>query len=192
MDAFEQVIEQILAREGYWTRTELKVDLTKEEKVEIGRPTAPRWELDVVGYRPKDNKILVVECKSYLDSPGVHVDDLQPSSKRASRYKLFTEPVLRKVVFRRLARQLRNQGLCTVRPKVRLGLAAGKVAGSVSDLERLFAKNNWRFLTPDWIRERLLEIPGTGYENEVANVVAKLLFPVKSKRGRSENTSAKG
>jgi len=36
--------------DGYWVRTSVKVDLTKEEKVQIGRPSSPRWELDIVGY----------------------------------------------------------------------------------------------------------------------------------------------
>jgi hypothetical protein len=42
MDAFEGVVSEILWREGYWVQSSLKVDLTKEEKVAIGRPTAPR------------------------------------------------------------------------------------------------------------------------------------------------------
>ena len=30
MDAFEQVVSEILWMEGYWVRTSVKVDLTKE------------------------------------------------------------------------------------------------------------------------------------------------------------------
>src|ERR1700719_1729521 len=70
MDAFEQVVSEILWMDGYWVRTSVKVDLTKEEKVSIGRPSSPRWELDIVGYRGRDNTLRVVECKSYLDSRG--------------------------------------------------------------------------------------------------------------------------
>ena len=81
MDAFEKVIGQILDYQDYWTRISFKVELTKEEKVEMGRPTTPRWELDVVGYKASMNEVLVVECKSYLNSPGVHVRDFDPSSK---------------------------------------------------------------------------------------------------------------
>ena len=33
MDAFEQVVSEILWMDGYWVRTSVKVDLTKEEKV---------------------------------------------------------------------------------------------------------------------------------------------------------------
>jgi len=38
MDAFEQVVSEILWMDGYWVRTSVKVDLTKEEKVTISRP----------------------------------------------------------------------------------------------------------------------------------------------------------
>ena len=65
MDAFETVVAAILQRQGYWTLTSVKVGLTKEEKREIGRHSSPRWELDVVAYRGRDNSIKVVECKSF-------------------------------------------------------------------------------------------------------------------------------
>ena len=71
MDAFETVVASILQRQGYWTLTSVKVELTKAEKVKIGRHSSPRWELDVVAYRGKGNEVLAVECKSFLDSPGV-------------------------------------------------------------------------------------------------------------------------
>jgi len=51
MDAFEQVVEEILWREGYWVRTSVKVELTREEKIAIELPSSPRWELDVVAYK---------------------------------------------------------------------------------------------------------------------------------------------
>jgi hypothetical protein len=37
MDAFEQLVSEILWREGYRVRTSVKVELTKEEEREIGR-----------------------------------------------------------------------------------------------------------------------------------------------------------
>lgn len=71
MDSFEQVVATVLDRAGYWTRTSVKVNLTREDKHAIGRPSAPRWEIDVVAYSARENELLVVECKSYLDSAGV-------------------------------------------------------------------------------------------------------------------------
>ncbi len=42
MDAFEHLVSEILWAQGYWVRTSVKVALTKEEKVAIGRPSSPR------------------------------------------------------------------------------------------------------------------------------------------------------
>lgn len=176
MDAFEKVVEQILYHQGYWTQTSFKVELTKEEKVAIGRPSSPRWELDVVGYNAARNEIHVVECKSYLDSPGVNFEHFDPANKGSKRYKLFVEPSLRKVVLRRLARQLKEQGLCAPRPKVKLGLAAGKVWKGEKEIQALFKRRGFIWYGPDWIKERLEELSTTGYDNEVASVVSKLLL----------------
>jgi hypothetical protein len=107
MDSFENVIATILQRQGYWTMTSVKVELSKAEKLRIGRHSSPRWELDVVAYSGLRNELLVVECKSYLDSSGVPraaFDGL--SALRADRFKLFSEPVLRNVVLSRLKKQL--------------------------------------------------------------------------------------
>lgn len=60
MDAIEHVIATILEREGGWVRITFKVELTKEEKIANDRPSCPRWELDVIGYRPGDNLLQVV------------------------------------------------------------------------------------------------------------------------------------
>ena len=59
MDSFEQVVSEILWMDGYWVRTSVKVDLTKEEKVQIGRPSSPRWELDIVAYSGRNNSLRV-------------------------------------------------------------------------------------------------------------------------------------
>jgi hypothetical protein len=177
MDAFEQVVQQILDHEGYWTRTSFKVELTKAEKRQIGRPSSPRWELDVVGYNAERNEILVVECKSYLNSPGVHINDLTPGGTSSNRYKLFNDATLRRVVLNRLAKQLTAMGLCAPKPTVKLALAAGNVvAKGASDIPALFEKKGFIWYGPDWIKERLLKISQTGYDNEVASVVSKLLL----------------
>jgi hypothetical protein len=53
MDSFETLVGSLLEKDGYWVRTAMKVDLTKEEKRKIGRPSTPRWELDLVAYKAK-------------------------------------------------------------------------------------------------------------------------------------------
>lgn len=100
MDAFEQLVSEILWMEGYWVRTSVKVELTKEEKRQIGRPS-PRWELDIVAYSGRDNSLRVVECKSYLDSRGVALRAFDGSdAKNAERYKLFADDQSEKCRFR--------------------------------------------------------------------------------------------
>jgi Holliday junction resolvase len=37
----------------------------------IGRPSSPRWDIDIIAYKGAINEVLVVECKSYLDSRSV-------------------------------------------------------------------------------------------------------------------------
>lgn len=177
MDAFEHVISTILERDGFWVRSSFKVELTKPEKVAIGRPSSPRWELDVIGYRPGDNLLRVVECKSYLDSRGVTANAFDPESKGASRYKLFTEPKTREVVFNRLVIQLREKLAINESPTVQLCLAAGKVVDSeLSRLQTHFNDNGWLLFGPEWIRNQLRAVADSGYDNAVAAVTAKLIL----------------
>lgn len=179
MNAFEKVISEILWAEGYWVRTSVKVNLTKEEKRRIGVPSAPRWELDIVGYRGADNLILVVECKSYLDSDGVRAVSFDGSnSKHAARFKLFNRPKLRRVVFNRLRVQLAECGACKRAPKLRLALACGKIRNE-KDRDAIrshFLKNDWYLLDEQWIYERLERFAKQSYEDLESAVVSKLLL----------------
>jgi len=141
MDAFEKLVAEILWAEGYWVRTSVRVNLTKEEKVRIGRRSSPRWELDVVGYRGRENVLQVIECKSYLDSRGVTLAALNdPDAAADSRFKLFVDDTLRGVVLNRLHTDLAAIGACAVDAKgpawtrVRpncLGKRSRRVAGFV-------------------------------------------------------------
>jgi hypothetical protein len=179
MDAFEKIVASILDRQGFWTRTEVKVDLTKQEKRDIGRPSSPRWELDVVGYKANTNEIRVVECKSYLDSGGVAAKDvIDPDARYSSRFKLFHEHHTREIVFGRLGKQLQEAGLCQKNPKITLGMAAGNVRNQ-EDLEMLqkhFESQGWIFLDPESIRAELRLLGQSGYENSVAAVTTKMLL----------------
>ena len=177
MDSFEAVIAAILQRRGYWTQTSVKVELTKEEKRAIDRHSSPRWELDVVGYRGASNELLIMECKSLLDSPRVPVSAFDASRPdKQKRYKLFFEETLRSVVFGRLEQQFVSAGFCQKQPTLTLGLAAGKVHGSEEWLKLFFEKKGWRFFGPSYIRAELVALRDCGYENGVAAMVAKLLL----------------
>ena len=179
MDSFEAVVATILEREGYWVRPGFKVELTKAEKRAIGKPSSPRWELDMVAYKGGTNELLVVECKSFLDSPGVRAVAFDGSSdKEAERYKLFTQKRLRTVVLRRLQKQLEASGARRPRASVQLCLAAGKVKsrGDLSTIRKVFTKRGWKLFEPEWLRAKLLELAKSGYEDEVAAVAAKLIL----------------
>ena len=173
------MVAMILEREGFWVKPNLKVHLTKAEKRAIGRPTSPRWEIDLVAYKGAGNELLAVECKSYLDSKGVSTSGfLGHNERKLSRYKLFNEPVLRKVVFKRLILQLQEAGLVSKNPTIQLCLAAGKFASQVDreTLQQHFIRNGWRLFDDVWLRKRLLQISDSGYEDEVTAIVAKLLL----------------
>jgi hypothetical protein len=174
MIAFEQVVARVLEQDGYWTRTSFKVQLTPAQKAKIGRTSSPRWEIDVLAYRPGTNDLLVVECKSYLDSRGVLVAAVDGSNPVAGkRFKLFNDPVLRKEVLSALVKQLK----LPAKPTVTLCLAAGRIA-TEKDLTALlghFAAKKWRLITRADLRDGLKLIGEAGYENDQVSIVAKLM-----------------
>ena len=179
MDAFEQVVSEILWMDGYWVRTSVKVDLTKEEKASIGRPSSPRWELDIVGYSGRDNVLRVVECKSYLDSRGVALRAFNGGDpKFAERFKLFNDDNLRKVVFARLRMQLALCGACAPDANVKLCLACGRIATNPDrdGLRKHFTERGWDLWDEPWLREKLEAMSQRGYENQVSAVISKLLL----------------
>lgn len=188
MDSFESLVGSLLEKDGFWVRTSVKVELTAQEKRKIGRPSSPRWELDLVAYKAKSNELLVVECKSFLDSPGVRARGLDGTdANEGKRYKLFNDKILRKAVLGRLVKQLVSSGSCATSPSVKLCLAAGKVASELdrNKIKSLFDRNDWGFFDDSWLREKLLAVSNTGYENEVASVVAKILLREKPRHNEA-------
>jgi hypothetical protein len=179
MDAFEAVLAELLEHDGYWVRKSVKVNLTKEEKVAIGRPSSPRWELDLVAYKGSKNELLVIECKSYLDSYGVRFSAFNGSLERyAQRFKLFNDQQLREVVLNRLNIQLEAVGFCAPSPNIILCLAAGK---GIRESDRIklkehFYSKGWLFWDDQWIRKRLKAVSKTSYEDSIATMVSKLLL----------------
>jgi hypothetical protein len=177
MDAFEQLAADIFWNEGYWVRTSVKVELTREEKVRIGRHSSPRWEIDLIAYRATSNELLALECKSYLDSGGVHAAHFLPGSKYAHRYKLFHDPVLRETVLERLRLQCVELGLCPADVSVRLGLSHGHVTSHNAPLlAEIFDNEGWLLFGLDWLRAHLGRMADGGYENSTAAIVAKILL----------------
>jgi hypothetical protein len=178
VNAFEELVASLLEREGWWVRTNYKVQLTREEKRAIGRHSSPAWDIDVLAFSPPRNSVMAVECKSYLDSFGVRIGALDGTSPRHARYfKLFNDQVLRDTVFSRLSMQLVEQRLCKARPRIQLGLAAGKVyQNREGDLRALCEHNGWFLWTPSDIGARVKQLASEGYENSVAVMVTKILL----------------
>ena len=138
----------------------------------------------MVAYRPADNLLYVVECKSYLDSRGVHLAGLL---KKGGRYKLFSEATTRRIVFNRLVKQLSAAKSIRPAPEVQLCLAAGKMVRSDEQkIRQHFEKKGWLLLDRDWICTHLQSMADDGYDNAVATVTAKLLLRKQSSRRARE------
>ena len=157
------------------------------QKRRIKRPTSPRWEVDLLAYKGDTNEVLVVECKSLLDSRGVTYENLvEPTARAGKRYKLFRDENLRETVFDCLSTQLtqEDKGSCAPNPKIRLCLAAGNIP--LKDRQKLkehFEKNKWELIGPDRIRSELEELAHMPYENKVAVIAAKMLVREKRQTG---------
>ena len=99
MDHFESIISTLLEADGYWVRRSFKVNVTKEEKRQIGKHSIPRPEIDLLAFNFSSNKVFAVEAKSFLDSPGVKLSQLQEVHEvPKGRYKLFTSSRYRSIV----------------------------------------------------------------------------------------------
>lgn len=178
MDYFESIIKTLLEHEGYWVRQSFKVNLTKQEKRNIGKHSIPRPEIDLLAYNARTNNVLALEAKSYLDSPGVKCIDLcEKYEIPEGRYKLFTCQNYRNIVFSRLKDDLIELNMANTETSISLGLAAGKVYQSKSnDIKELFNGNNWLFLSPEDIKQKVYSLASKGYENEPAIITAKILM----------------
>ena len=180
MDAFEHLVGRYLEEQGYWIRIGYKIELTPKEKASIGNPSMPRPEIDVVAWKPGTRELLVVECKSYLDSKGVERASFDfVDHDRGGGYKLFNKQRLRDLVSPKLIEQLKSEGALDAdfpESRLRLGLACGKIkAGDEVALQQLFDRQGWLLITPSQIAESIRSLADKGYENDIATVVAKIL-----------------
>lgn len=178
MDHFESIIATLLEAEGYWVRRSFKVNVTKEEKRQIGKHSIPRPEIDLLALHFARNEVLAFEAKSFLDSPGVKLTQLQEEHEiPEGRYKLFTSKGYRSIVLSRLLQDLIECGMANRVTQVSLGLAAGKVYQGESDAIRRFMElNSWAFWSPEDIKNKVTALAERGYENDPAIITAKILM----------------
>jgi hypothetical protein len=183
MEYFETIIKTLLEHEGYWVRQSFKVNLTKQEKKQIGKPSIPRPEIDLLAFKPKSQEVLVLEAKSHLDSPGVRLDDIQEEFRiPEGRYKLFTCTNYRNVVLNRLRQDLRDLGMVSGDIKMKLGLVAGNIyQGRSERIRSYFASKGWFFWSPEDVRDKVNALAAKGYENEPAIITAKILMRERHK-----------
>ncbi len=178
MNAFEDIVRRYLEGEGYWVRQSVKLEITKAQKVQLGTPSMPRPEIDLVAYKPSKNELVLIEAKSYLDSYGVYYEAIaDPNDAGAGRYKLFTNGIFQKIVTETLVDQYLGSGLVKNEVKVNYGLAAGKIhKGNEKPLADYFRKNSWILITPDQLRNFVEQCASKGWEDDVVTMTAKLLM----------------
>ncbi len=181
MDAFEEIVAGLFrhGKKKYWTWLNYKIKLTKQEKAEVGKPSMPRPEIDVLAYRPVDNELLWIECKSYLDSPGVRLDHFIGGTGFGGVPKVFVNDKYREIVTHALRQQVVGDGLVQPDPLIRYCLVAGNIFGLSSEklegYQNFFEEHGWMLWGPIQIREHIHQLSRLGYENDIAIITAKLL-----------------
>jgi hypothetical protein len=158
MDHFESIIATLLEAENYWVRRSFKVNVTKEEKRQVKKHSIPRPEIDLLALHFSRNEVIAFEAKSFLDSPGVRLADLQKEHDvQEGMYKLFTSRGYREVVLARLKQDLIDQGKL---------------------MKEFLEKNNFVFWSPEDIKQRVTALGEAkrGYENDPAIITAKILM----------------
>lgn len=180
MNAFETIVGQYLEAKGYWVRHSVKVIISTDEKREIGSPTMPRPEIDLVALGVEKNELILIEAKSLLDSQyGVYIEAFTDDKNRdKDRYKLFTNPKFREIVTRQLRKEYLDQGLINDDTAIRYGLAAGRIRDE-GEIKEHFLKNGWMLFMPQDIKRTLSELSKKSWEDDVVTMTAKLLLRAK-------------
>ena len=140
----------------------------------------PRPEIDIVAYKPAENVLKWVECKTYMHSPGVHMGHV---TRGKDQIKVFGDKSYRKIVTEVLLTQMNSEGLLLAKPKVKYCLAAAHVkSDEIRDkMKAKFKKENWELWEEEWIGSNVRKLADEGYEDEIAVVVAQLWERTKPK-----------
>jgi len=182
MNAFEDIVKLYLEEKGYWVRQSVKVNkISKQDKLDIGLPSMPRPEIDLVALNVKKNELLLVEVKSYLDSYGVYFEAVSDkNNKLAERYRLFTDDKFREIVTKRLREEYLEQGLIDKNTAVNYALAAGHIHFPEDELKIKdhFSKQEekWILFAPKDIKEKVKELAEKGWEDNPVTMTAKLIL----------------
>lgn len=177
MNGFEDIVACHLEEQGYWVRRSVKVNISKEEKKRIGLPSMPRPEIDIVALKVREDELLLVEAKSYLDSPGVRYADVTgANSVWAKRYRLFTDDTFRRIVTERITEEFLERGLISREIRINYALAAGNVySNDESKIRDYFLERGWIFISPSEIKDTIRKLAEKGWEDNLITIAAKLL-----------------
>lgn len=188
MESFENIVKILLEQEGYWVLQSYKIELSKEEKERLGKKTIPRPEIDMIAYKPSENKIIAIEVKSYFDNRGFNPAELEVKHEvTKGSFKLFTCEKYRVVVLARLKEQLENKGLITGDTEVFLGLVAGNINASderIEEIREKFSEEGYFFWSPTDVKEKLKKLSDTKYTNDPVVIAAKILLREKKTKHR--------
>jgi len=178
MDYFESICKTLLEEEGYWVRQSYKLELSKEQKKRLGKPSLPRPEIDLIAFNHKKNELIIFEVKSLFDSTGVKFKDIQLTHKiPEGRYKLVTCEDYRKIIEDNIKRDFISKGLVSEKIQPKLGLIFGNVWKSDREKIKSFCdKNNWYYWSPEDVQLRVKNLALKGYENEPSVITAKILL----------------
>jgi len=178
MNAFENIVAQYLEEEGYWVRQSVKIDISKEDKERIGKKTMPRPEIDLVALKVKENELLLIEAKSFLDSPGVRFYGVSDKNQKdAKRYRLFTNSNYRDIVTKRIREEYLKKGLINENTKIKYALAAGNIySNDEQKIKNYFAEKGWRLFTPNELKNKIKELSEKKWEDNMVTITAKLIL----------------
>ena len=180
MNAFEDIVKLYLEEEGYWARQSVKVSITPQEKRNIGTFSMPTPEIDIVALKVDKNELLLVEVKSFLDSPGVRFSGVSGKNKKdAKRYKLFTNDKFRKIVTCNLKEQYQHKKLVKGDTKITCALAAGHIYSTKKSddepkIKDYFERKGWKLFTPKQIKAKIKDLSQKGWEDNLITMTAKL------------------
>jgi hypothetical protein len=185
MDAFEEIVASLFRRLGYWTWQNYKIDLEVIDKIEIGKHSMPRPEIDILAYQPRTNELLWIECKSFLNSQGVKITSAENNEqKKLIGIKVFDDDNFRTIATRKLITQTFDRGLILdTNPILKYYLVAGNIhRGSESAIQAYFdlkRDDPWILCDRKWVAKRLSKLADLSYENDVATMVVKLMQQTK-------------
>lgn len=180
MNAFEDIIKLYLEEQGYWVRQSVKVHKIQiEDKRKLNKPSMPTPEIDITALNMKKNELLLVEVKSLLDSYGVHYDAVAGiDDKDKHGYKLFHWDLYREIITERLCEEYLQQGLINKKTKINYALAAGNIHSQWDEdnIKKYFSdpKRKWILFSPKDIKEKIANLSGKGWEDNLVVMTAKL------------------